>query len=37
MSDWTSEELAQIAAADELELVSLRPDGTWRKPPQWRT
>jgi len=32
MSDWSSEELTRIAAADELELASLRADGTWRNP-----
>jgi hypothetical protein len=32
MSDWTSKELTRIAAADELELASLRADGTWRSP-----
>jgi hypothetical protein len=32
MSDWTSEELTRIAAADELELASLRAAGTWRNP-----
>jgi hypothetical protein len=30
MSDWTSEELTRIAAADELELASVRGDGTLR-------
>lgn len=32
MSAWTSDELEQISAADELQLASLRPDGTLRKP-----
>jgi hypothetical protein len=32
MTAWTSEELEQIAAADELQLASERPDGTLRKP-----
>lgn len=32
MSDWTSQELTRIAAADELELASLRANGTWRNP-----
>jgi hypothetical protein len=32
LNDWTSEELTQIAAADELELASRRADGTWRNP-----
>ncbi len=32
MSDWTSEELTRIAAADELELASLRGDSTGRSP-----
>jgi hypothetical protein len=30
MSDWTAEELDTIGAADELEIASLRPDGTLR-------
>jgi hypothetical protein len=29
---WTSEELSKIDAADELQLASLRRDGTLRKP-----
>lgn len=32
MSDWTNEEREKIAAADELEIASLRRDGTLRKP-----
>jgi hypothetical protein len=32
MSDWTSEELEKIAAADELQLASVRRDGTLRRP-----
>jgi hypothetical protein len=35
MSDvtmWTSEELATIEAAEELEIAGARPDGTLRKP-----
>ena len=32
MTTWTSDELSKIAAADELELASLRRDGTLRKP-----
>jgi hypothetical protein len=32
MSEWTSEELEKIAAADELHLASVRRDGTLRKP-----
>jgi hypothetical protein len=28
MSDWTAEELDKIGAADELEIASLRPDGS---------
>jgi hypothetical protein len=32
MSTWTSEELEKIAAADELRLVSIRRDGTPRRP-----
>lgn len=32
MSAWTSDELSRIGAADELEIASLRQDGTLRKP-----
>lgn len=32
MGTWTNEELAKIGAADELELASLRRDGTLRRP-----
>ena len=32
MSDWTSGELARIARAEELQVASLRLDGTLRKP-----
>jgi hypothetical protein len=32
MSTWTSDELDKIGGADELELASMRPDGTRRKP-----
>jgi hypothetical protein len=32
MSDWMSGELTRIAAADELEIASLRGDGTLGKP-----
>ena len=32
MSGWTNEELTQIGAADELEIASLRPDGTVGSP-----
>ena len=32
MSAWTSDELANIAAAEELELASRRRDGSLRKP-----
>ena len=32
MTTWTSDELARIEAADELELAALRRDGTPRKP-----
>src|SRR5438034_4965943 len=32
MSAWTSDELEKIAAADELQLASARPDGTLRNP-----
>jgi hypothetical protein len=30
MTTWTNDELAKIEAADELEIASLRPDGTLR-------
>ena len=30
MSDWTAEEFDKIAAADELEIAALRPDGSLR-------
>jgi hypothetical protein len=32
MTDWMSDELERIAAADELQLASARSDGTLRKP-----
>jgi hypothetical protein len=32
MSTWTSEELHAIGAAEELQLSSMRSDGTLRKP-----
>jgi len=32
MTTWTSEELDKIGGADELEIASLRRDGTLRKP-----
>jgi hypothetical protein len=32
MSNWTSDELEQIAAAEELDLASVRRDGTLREP-----
>ena len=32
MPDWQSDELEKIAAADELQLASARPDGRLRKP-----
>jgi hypothetical protein len=32
MTTWTSEELDKIGAAEELEIVPFRPDGTPRKP-----
>jgi hypothetical protein len=32
MSNWTSDELERIAAADELEIASVRGDGTLRNP-----
>jgi hypothetical protein len=31
MTTWTSDELAKIGAADELEIATLRSDGTLRK------
>ena len=30
MSNWTAEELAKVGAADELEIASVRPDGSLR-------
>jgi hypothetical protein len=30
MSEWTSEQLDKIGAADELEIAALRPDGSLR-------
>ena len=32
MSEWTSDELARIGNAEELEIASVRPDGTRREP-----
>ena len=32
MANWTSDELDKTGSADELEIVTLRPDGTQRKP-----
>jgi hypothetical protein len=32
MSTWTSDELDKIGSAEELELASVRDDGTLRKP-----
>jgi hypothetical protein len=32
MSEWTSDELRRIEATDELEIASLRRDGTLRSP-----
>ena len=32
MSTWTSDELSKIGAAEELDLASVRRDGTLRKP-----
>jgi len=32
MTEWTSDELNQIAAEDELEIAAFRRDGTLRKP-----
>jgi hypothetical protein len=31
-SAWTSDELSRIGEADELEIASLRPDGSLRRP-----
>ena len=38
MSDvttWTTDELSRIGAAEELELASVRSDGTLRRPVTW--
>ena len=32
MTTWTKDELDKIAAADELQIASLRPDATLSKP-----
>jgi hypothetical protein len=32
MTAWTSEELTRIGTAEELQIASLRSDGTLRKP-----
>jgi hypothetical protein len=32
MANWTSDELDKIGNAEELEIVTVRPDGTPRKP-----
>lgn len=32
MSSWTNDELAKIGAADELQIATLRQDGTLRNP-----
>ncbi len=32
MTDWTSDELDKVGNADELQIASLRRDGTLRKP-----
>jgi hypothetical protein len=32
MSTWTSDELDRIGGAEELEIASVRPDGTLRQP-----
>jgi len=32
MTTWPADELARIETADELELATLRGDGTLRKP-----
>jgi hypothetical protein len=32
MTAWTSDELSKIGAAEELQIASLRRDGTLRKP-----
>jgi hypothetical protein len=33
MTGWTTDELANVDAADELEITWLRPDGTLRDEP----
>jgi hypothetical protein len=32
MAGWTSEELSKIGAAEELEIATVRSDGTLRRP-----
>ena len=32
MSEWTSDEITKIGNAEELQMASVRPDGTRRKP-----
>ena len=32
MSEWTSDELTRVGNAEELQIASVRPDGTHRKP-----
>jgi len=32
MNTWTRDELSKLAGAEELQIASLRPDGTLRKP-----
>ncbi len=32
MATWTNDELNKLGSAEEMELTSLRGDGTWRKP-----
>ena len=32
MTAWTADELTRIGSAEELQIASLRPDGTLRKP-----
>ena len=32
MTTWTNDELGKIGSTEEIELASLRGDGTWRKP-----
>jgi hypothetical protein len=32
MSEWTADKLKRIGAAEEVQIASIRPDGTLRKP-----